>query len=152
MRESVEDSSLQYKDHKDFFEEYFKLRIEFVRGLSSLSFTNDKRGLSLLYKSLDALINWTDNYIFNPEIELKLNELHIKVSNFNYANTKDAKEIVLKFKELNRLINIDHEKAEILPKKLMEELSEEEKFYKEENNQPLRYAKKAFTDLILKRF
>ena len=148
----VEDSSLQYKDHKDFFEEYFKIRSEFVRGLSSLSFSNDKQGFVSLFKSLSNLYDWTNNYIFNEKIPQGLDEIQTKISKFQPNNNILAKNIISDFKFILKLINQDHEKAEILPKKMMFELSEEDKFYKEEEKQPLKYAKKAFTDLILKRF
>jgi len=149
----IEDNtSLEYKDHRDFFEDYFKFRREFILGLSALSFSNDKKGFTELYKSLNALIDWTNNYIFNENIDKLLKELNKDIIIFNSANTILAKELIVKFRKIIKLINVDHEKAEILPKKMIGEISEEDKYYYEEQVHPLKYAKKAFTDLLLKRF
>lgn len=152
MNKQQNDSMLEFKDHRDFFMEYFKIRTEFVKLLSSLEFNKDKKAFTELYKILYALIDWTSNYVFNENIDKNTKILYNKVINFNPASVKEARDIVLLFRETFKLINKDHEKAEILPKKMINEISEEDKFYREEETQPLKYAKKAFTDLILKRF
>jgi hypothetical protein len=105
-----------------------------------------------LYKSLSFIIDWTSNYITNKKVldlqkEIKLAIFALKPT----SKPSEYQEIIDKFRKVFALISKDHERHEILPKKILEEESEEDRFYRDQETKPLQYAAKAFTDLILKK-
>ena len=111
-----QDTSLDFKEHSDFFEKYFELRYKFIEAMSEMTFSNDKAAFSNLYKDLLKLVDWTTVYINNTDIYTDLDKLKTSIITFNRQDTAKAKTLSSNFRNILKLINKDHERHEILPK------------------------------------
>lgn len=146
MVENNNKSYLNYKEHGDYFDDYFLIR---KRAFALLAESiRDANKIPLLYESVVTLIEYTSNYIHNlAEVDKKLEEIDkIYVKN---QNKPKSYELVPKFRDLLRMINDEHEKSDIIPQKSTD-YDIMEQFWREEESVAMQQMKKAFYDLFMK--
>jgi hypothetical protein len=114
-----DNSSLQYKEHREFFQKFFDIRTAFTSTLAQCSLTPKDSLLKELYEYLSAIIDWTDPYIINNKnVDKMLEDIENKIYKASKIreNQKMNKDIVKDIRTLFRLISKDHEKNEIIPR------------------------------------
>jgi hypothetical protein len=109
---------LQYKEHREFFQKYFDLRLSFTATLAQCSLTPTIDTVKELYEYLYGIIEWTNTYIIDLEpVDKKLKEIERAIYNANKTKNKsEYKVIVSNMKEVFRMVNKDHEMNEIIPR------------------------------------
>ena len=135
-------TQLQYKEHGDFFDDYFRIRkTAFI--LLSKSITKPSL-ISDLYENVITLIDFTSNYIADiSEIDDMVKEIDILMKQ---RNNKKALE---KFRQILRLINHKHEESDVLPQKNVEDTNQ--KFWRTEESKAMKEMKKAYYDVFMKK-
>lgn len=143
------DTFLQYKDHKDFFDKYYELRDQTNDALSE--FILDKNKAKDTLKLILKLINWVNNYVKDLE---SLRKEYFEIVKY-YQETKlfDEEEKEKFFEDVHKLwdkISDENKVFELLPKpqEHLEDEAEIDKFWKSEEIPKLREAKKAFSDML----
>lgn len=135
-------TQLQYKEHGDFFDDYFSIR-KTAFLLLSKSITNPKM-IPDLYENVITLIDFTSNYIADiSEIDTIVKEIDALMFK------KKEKDALIKFRELLRLINKKHEESDVLPQKNVEDANS--KFWRNEESKAMKEMKKAFFDVFMKK-
>lgn len=132
------DTSLLFKDHREFFEVYFSLRSNSIMLLTKSK--GNKSQSKELIDTLQAFIDWTSNYIsilddskdsFNNiilGIDSLFSKACIKLQKEN--SYYDGLEIM---REIIRMLNKEHEKFELLPKPMIEKERQREEWEKIQN-------------------
>jgi len=134
-------TNLEYKEHSDFFEDYFIFKKQtFV--LLSESIT-DQRKIPELYQRLRTLINYTSNYI--PDIK----EIDADLKVVDGLMVKDKKQALRMCESILRKLNDKHEQTAILPQKATS-YDEKEAFWRNEESRAMKELKKAFYDVFMK--
>lgn len=133
-------TNLQYKEHGNFFNDFFTLR-KIAYGHLAETITNPKR-FPELYKSTLILVEYASSYISDIEsIDQDLQDID-KLTSINKTN-----EAIKKVKHLLRKITQEHEASELLPQKKAEDIKTQ-KFWREEEHRAIRNMKKAFHDIF----
>ena len=135
-------TQLQYKEHGDFFDDYFRIRrTAFI--LLSKSITDNKQ-IHNLYENVLTLIDFTSNYIADiSDIDNIVKEI------YDLMHKKNTKDAFTKFRELLRLINKKHEESDVLPQKNVEDVNK--RFWRDEESRAMKEMKKAFFDVFMKK-
>ena len=118
-------TSLEYKEHREFFERYNNYKGK-AHELLSFCYT-DKNKLVPAFQGLSLLISYTTNYIDKvEEIEEMLNKIPILIN-------KDKEKAFNEMKDIFKLVAIRHEESELIPKKRVESKRSEDIWRKEED-------------------
>jgi len=132
------DTSLLFKDHREFFEIYFSMRSKTIMLLTQAK--RNKQQSNELIDTLQALIDWTSNYIStlddikeNGKLILGIDSLFNKACNEITSKDKYYNGLTT-IRKIIRLLNKEHEKYELLPKPMIEEERQKEEWEKIQND------------------
>lgn len=150
---NVDDISLMYKDHKDFFVKMHDLRAKFVVEIAESSF--EPKNLRQAFQTIEALVDWTSSYIQKSSI--KFNKDKDNITYFDETLEEVSKEIKMNknneakknLKNLFRNLNSCFENSELLPKINIGVEDENSKFWREEEHAAMKEIKKAFYDVLV---
>lgn len=141
-----DDTFIEYKQHNEFFREYYMLRANFVQlHAESIS---DLKLVRKTYEILYALTNWTISQLINidntkvEEINKRLKETFKLISQQKLIIAREQLEEI--FIDLSKI----HEESELIPKVRKNFEDQNKKFWEEENNRGMKEMKKAFFDLF----
>jgi len=146
----VEDASLVYKKHDEFFDHYYRIREELNANIAYTLIWKDY--WKSVLASMMKLITWSSNYMNEPE--KKRNDLFSLKDKYSSEIQKGNTEAIKNFlQELNQIwdgIDQEHEIYELLPKpdKQSTQWKQLDDYWKEEESLEMREAKRAFADLM----
>ena len=106
---SEENNSLQFKEHRDFFDAMFEMRRNITANIAEAK-TNPS-AYNELVKSMEVLIDWTSNYIDDIENIDKMVLAALK--------EKNKLKSIRGFKTIFRRLNLNYEKNELIPQKIL---------------------------------
>jgi hypothetical protein len=136
-------TGLEYKQHNDFFGDYFIFKQRAFVLLSEC--ISDKGKIKLLCETLMTLVNYTSNYIDDiTEVDKLMNELK------RLLQLNKSADVINKAQEILRLLNEKHESSALLPQK-QTQYNENEKFWRDEETKAMKQLKKAFYDVFMKK-
>ena len=134
-------TSLEYKDHREFFESFLHYKRK-AHELLSFCFTDDKK-LTPAFQGIYLLVSYTSNYIEDvKEIKEKIKGIP------NLINTNKLKAIE-EMEEILDMVNNKHEDAELIPKKRTESKPSQDIWRKEEDIINREF-KKAMADILMR--
>lgn len=124
VNENIQESSLEYKEHQEFFTEYYEIRRLFVRKLAESN--TDLKLVRQIYELLSALIDWSNSQLrkVNPdklkEIEERLEETFKQIqANKAIAARNELKQIFYEISDM-------HEESQLIPKIEIKKADEKE--------------------------
>lgn len=134
-------TQLLYKEHGEFFNDYFTIRRNaFVLLAKSISNT---KNITDLYEGVITLIDFTSNYIEDiSSIDAMIKEIDVLMS------ARDNKKALIKFREVLRLINKKHEESDVLPQKNIDDRKFSH-FWRDEEHRAIRALKKGYHDIFM---
>ena len=138
------DSTLAYKEHGDFFEKFFDARSRYFDLWARSYFEPEhaKEAFILLMKCVNWTTSQIENHITLDEINKKKEEI-LK----EFAGNKIVAALDL-MGEVMAEISSYQQEVEILPKVNYREITEEEKFWMDEEHAGLKEFKKGFMDVL----
>lgn len=141
----AEDTTLNYKEHHLFFEDYYLSKKEFIKSISECH-----ADISLIPEAYTKLNAFIITVIAQIQIKKQFKEINDKKNAlFESVNKKKNPLIVINDMTLlfSEVCQICME-LELEPKPIIKEDPEEVKFWKDEEHQGLREIKKAFQDIL----
>jgi len=137
MNNNIIDTSLEYKQHNDFFANFF-IYHKTAHELITHCYAN-KKLLPATFQAISLLRSYASNYLpSDDEFKERLNKI---LSNINNPNSLNEMGIILKE------MNLEFENSDILPKKQNIHKIEKD-FWMKEENLILKQWKKAGLDIL----
>ena len=138
------ETSLNFKEHKLFFEKFFELRTNYILASNMLFSDLTSKNVGLVIGSLLSLIDWTTSHL---EKKVKVKDLKERI--VTLSRSKDLIKIYQGLDEVFKQISKAHEECELLPKVIVSEEDSKIKFWREEETMSLKELKKAWYDMFL---
>jgi len=107
--ENEENNSLQFKEHRDFFDALFEMRRNITANIAEAK--TSPKAYGELISSIEVLIDWTSNYITDIETIDKM--VH------NAVKEKNKLKSIRGLKRVFRRLNVNYEKNELIPQKIV---------------------------------
>ena len=138
------ETSLNFKEHRLFFEKFFELRTAYIISSNDLYTDLKSKNVITTIGALIALIDWTSSHLSK-----KLNVPDLKKEIIELGSLSDIRKVYIELDRIFQLISNAHEETELLPKINIVQEDYKVKFWKEEDNAGLRELKKAWHDMFL---
>ena len=145
--DKLEDIGIFYKDHREFFERFFKLRSDFFENWS-MSYL-DPEHIPIAFQKFISLINWSSSQTKDYEILSLENRQKVRNRIKTLISQKKPSEALDVMEEYMDKVSVCQEEVQILPKvQKPEEEDQIEKFWREEKHKGLKNIKKGFIDVL----